>query len=131
MDEAYLAKLYDEFNEKEFGGALPKYRLVFKDHFDYSEVVNGKGPDDKLHPMEHMRSELDAGEIWVAAPLFKDRDYEKIQDDVDQTLKHEMCHAEFRRQGKPWKHGEVDHDAFNECADRVGGHREAGHWAKR
>jgi hypothetical protein len=127
VDEAYLAKLYDDFNKKEFGGALPPCRLVFKDQ----DVVNGKVPEGMLHPMEHMRSDPDSGEIWVAAPFFKDREYEKYQDDIDQTLKHEMCHAEFHRQGKPWRHGEVDHDAFNELADRVGAHREPDSWAKK
>jgi hypothetical protein len=46
------------------------------------------------------------------------------------TSKHEMCHAEFLRQGKPWRHGEVDHVTFNELADKVGAHHESAAWAR-
>ncbi len=122
LDEALLTSLFDEFNRQDFGNALPRYRFVFKEQ----QVKDGKVPEGKLHPRDRMYFHPEFGEIWVAQ-FFKDRHYEKVKQDVDMTLKHEMVHAELLRQGKPWRHGEEGiRPLFNEIAAKVGAYPEVG-----
>jgi hypothetical protein len=117
IDDALMARKYDEFNRQYFAGLLPKHKVLLKD----AKVEGGKVPEGMLNPIKHGEFYPEIGEIWINARLYGGRDYQTFKDSFDADFKHEMVHAELLRQGKPWKHDTPEHtEAFNELARRVG-----------
>ena len=117
IDDAFMARMYDQFNQECFGGLLPKHKVLLKD----AKVEGGKIPDGMLNPIKHGEFYPEVGEIWINTRLYGGRDYQTIKDSFESDLKHEMVHAELYRQGKPWKHDTPEHTAaFNELALQVG-----------
>ncbi len=64
IDDAFMARKYDELNHQYFAG-LPKYKVLLKE----AKVEGGKVPEGMLDPIKHCEFYPETGEIWISHML--------------------------------------------------------------